>query len=230
MTQATHRAARVAPPWRLPLIVAALGVAAWFALPDQLGLLTRLFTTALLVLSLDLVVGIAGLATLGQAALFGAGAYAAGIFALRVMADPLVGLAVGIGAGALVALVSGAFLLRYHGFTLLMLTVAVAQILYSRARRATGPAATMASRALRRVRCSAASPSTSKVAPRRSTRWRCWSQVFTSPGGSSTRRSAWRCAASTRTARAWRHWARRCLRACWRCTRWQALWPVPLER
>lgn len=129
-------AARVAPPSRLPLIVAALGVAAWFALPDQLGLLTRLFTTALLVLSLDLVVGIAGLATLGQAALFGAGAYAAGIFALRVMADPLVGLVVGGGAGALVALVSGAFLLRYHGFTLLMLTVAVAQILYSLASKA----------------------------------------------------------------------------------------------
>jgi branched-chain amino acid transport system permease protein len=129
-------AARVAPPWRLPLIVAALGVVAWFALPDQLGLLTRLFTTALLVLSLDLVVGVAGLATLGQAALFGAGAYAAGIFALRVMADPLVGLAVGVGAGALVALVSGTFLLRYHGFTLLMLTVAVVQILASLASKA----------------------------------------------------------------------------------------------
>ena len=129
-------AERVAPPWRLPVIVLAAGLAAWFALPDQLGLLTRLFTTALLVLSLDLVVGIAGLATLGQAALFGAGAYAAGIFALRVMADPLVGLALGIGAGALVALASGAFLLRYQGFTLLMLTVAVAQILASLASKA----------------------------------------------------------------------------------------------
>jgi len=127
---------RVVAPWRLPLVVAVAGVAAWFAVPDQLGLLTRLFTTALLVLSLDLVVGIAGLATLGQAALFGAGAYAAGIFALRVMADPLVGLAVGIGAGALVAAVSGAFLLRYQGFTLLMLTVAVAQILASLASKA----------------------------------------------------------------------------------------------
>jgi len=127
---------RAAPPWRLPAVVLAAGLAAWFALPDQLGLLTRLFTTALLVLSLDLVVGIAGLATLGQAALFGAGAYAAGIFALRVMADPLVGLVVGIGAGAAVALASGAFLLRYQGFTLLMLTVAVAQIMASLASKA----------------------------------------------------------------------------------------------
>jgi branched-chain amino acid transport system permease protein len=126
----------VAPPWRLPLIVAVVGLVAWFALPEQLGLLTRLLTTALLVLSLDLVVGVAGLATLGHAALFGAGAYAAGIFALRVMPDPLLGLVVGIAAGAGVALASGAFLLRYQGFTLLMLTVAVAQILASLANKA----------------------------------------------------------------------------------------------
>jgi branched-chain amino acid transport system permease protein len=131
MNAAMKQVSRIAPPWRLPALAAAVGLAAWFTLPDQLGLLTRLFTTALLVLSLDLVVGIAGVATLGQAALFGAGAYAAGIFALHVIADPLLGLAVGVGAGAAVALLSGAFLLRYNGFTLLMLTVAVAQILAS---------------------------------------------------------------------------------------------------
>lgn len=125
----TSAAARVAPPWRAPLLLLAAGLIAWFALPEQLGLLTRLFTTALLVLSLDLVVGIAGIATLGQAAMFGVGAYAAGIAALRLTADPLVGLGLGLAAGALTALLSGAFLLRYQGFTLLMLTVAVAQIL-----------------------------------------------------------------------------------------------------
>ena len=116
------------PAWRQPLVVLALGLIAWVALPEQLGLLTRIATTALLVLSLDIVVGIAGLATLGHAALYGAGAYAAAIFALRLHADPLLGLGVGITAGALLALASGAFLLRYHGFTFLMLTVAVAQI------------------------------------------------------------------------------------------------------
>lgn len=127
---------RVAPAWRSPLIVLALGLLAWWALPDQLGLLTRIAITALFVLSLDLVVGIAGLATLGHAALFGAGAYAAGIFALKASGDPLLGLAVGAGAGALLALASGAFLLRYHGFTFLMLTVAVAQIAASLAQKA----------------------------------------------------------------------------------------------
>jgi len=129
-------APRCAPPWRSPLIVLAIGVAAWWALPDQLGLLTRIAITALFVLSLDLVVGIAGLATLGHAALFGIGAYAAGIFALRMQADPLLGLAIGTGAGALLALASGAFVLRYHGFSFLMLTVAVAQITASLAQKA----------------------------------------------------------------------------------------------
>lgn len=131
-------APRCAPPWRLPLLVLVLGLAACSLLPEQLGLLTRIFIAALLVLSLDLVVGVAGLATLGQAALFGAGAYAAGIFALRVHPDPLLGLAVGVAAGALVALLSGALLLRYQGFSFLMLTVAVAQILLNLAQKARG--------------------------------------------------------------------------------------------
>lgn len=135
-TSDTSTAPRCAPPWRTPLLVLAIGLVAWWALPDQLGLLTRIAITALLVLSLDLVVGIAGLATLGHAALFGVGAYAAGIFALRLHPDPLLGLAVGTAAGALLALASGAFLLRYHGFTFLMLTVAVAQITASLAQKA----------------------------------------------------------------------------------------------
>lgn len=136
MSATDSQAPRTAPPWRAPLILLGVGLVAWWALPEQLGLLTRIAITALFVLSLDLVVGIAGLATLGHAALFGVGAYAAGSFALRVHGDPLLGLAVGTGAGALLALASGTFLLRYHGFTFLMLTVAIAQIMLSLAQKA----------------------------------------------------------------------------------------------
>ncbi len=125
-----------APAWRAPLILLCVGLLACFLMPEQLGLVTRVCITALFVLSLDLVVGVAGLATLGHAALFGVGAYAAGIFALRVSADPLVGLAVGAMAGGAMACLSGAFLLRYQGFTFLMLTVAVSQILLSLAQKA----------------------------------------------------------------------------------------------
>ncbi|MBU3653154.1 MAG: branched-chain amino acid ABC transporter permease [Limnohabitans sp.] len=131
----TSIAPKCAPAWRAPLIVALLGLAWFWLLPDQLGLLTRLAFTALLVLSLDLVVGVAGLATLGHAAIFGVGAYAAGIFALRVSTDPLLGLGVGLLAGGAIACLSGLFLLRYQGFTFLMLTVAVAQIIQNLANK-----------------------------------------------------------------------------------------------
>jgi branched-chain amino acid transport system permease protein len=133
---ATHRAPRLQPAWQLPATTLALGLAAITLMPDQLGLLSRLFIMALLVLSLDLVVGIAGLATLGHAAMFGAGAYAAALFSLHVWNDPLVGLLIGIGAGAALALASGALLLRYHGFTFLMLTAAVSQIVLAIAQKA----------------------------------------------------------------------------------------------
>jgi len=129
-------APKCAPAWRMPVVVLVLGLAACLALPDQLGLLTRICIIGLLVLSLDVVVGIAGLATLGHAAMFGTGAYAAGIFALHGAADPLMGLAVGVLAGAVVAGLSGAFLLRFQGFTFLMLTVAVSQLVLSVAQKA----------------------------------------------------------------------------------------------
>jgi branched-chain amino acid transport system permease protein len=131
-------AVRCAPAWRAPIVVLILGLAACWMLPDQLGLLSTIFISALLVMSLDLVVGVAGLATLGHAALFGVGAYAAGNFALHVMSDPIAGIAVGIITGGLLALISGAFLLRYQGFTFLMLTVAVSQIMLSLAQKFRG--------------------------------------------------------------------------------------------
>jgi branched-chain amino acid transport system permease protein len=96
---------------------------------------------AIFVMSLDLVVGYGGLATLGHSALFGAGAYAAGILATHVVNDPLVGLVVGAAAGAALASLSGVFLLRYEGLTFLMLTIAVSQIvqnLASKLRKWTG--------------------------------------------------------------------------------------------
>lgn len=109
--------------------------------PGQQAFLVQIAITALLVLSLDLVVGYAGIATLGHVAMYGAGGYAAGLYSIHVWAEPLTGLAVGAVAGALVALLSGLLLMRTHGLTLLMLTVAVTQVLYevaSKSRAVTG--------------------------------------------------------------------------------------------
>lgn len=111
------------------LLLVVIGAMLYFLFPDQLPLFSRIAIMAIFVMSLDLVVGYGGLATLGHAALFGAGAYAAGLTALHLAPDPLLGLATGAAAGGLVAVISGLFILRYEGLTFLMLSIAVSQIL-----------------------------------------------------------------------------------------------------
>ncbi|MFN7101682.1 MAG: branched-chain amino acid ABC transporter permease, partial [Pseudorhizobium sp.] len=59
--------------------IIAVGIIGYYLFPNNLALLTRIIAIAFLVLSVDLVTGYCGVATLGHAALFGAGAYAAGI-------------------------------------------------------------------------------------------------------------------------------------------------------
>jgi len=123
-------------PFLPEIALLAIGIAAYYLFPEDLALLTRIAITALLVLSLSLVLGQAGIATLGHAVFMGVGAYAAGLFAMHFNSDPLLGLAVGALAGGVFALFSGSLLLRTHGLTFLMLTVAVSQILYEVANQA----------------------------------------------------------------------------------------------
>lgn len=108
-------------PW-----LAALGVYALAS--DQLALGTNVLVMTLLTLSVDLVLGHAGILSLGQAAFFGVGAYAAGIFALHVSPDPLLGLATATVASAAAGALSGALILHTEGAALLMLTLAIASL------------------------------------------------------------------------------------------------------
>lgn len=97
-------------------------------MPGYLDLGTRMVILTLAAMSLDLLVGYCGLVTLGHAAFFGAGAYAAGIFAIRVWADPVVGLLAGGAVAALLGMLSGAVLLRARRLTLIMLSLATVLI------------------------------------------------------------------------------------------------------
>ena len=105
------------------------GLLLFYVMPEDLGFATRILIGCLFALSLDLVLGYAGIVTLGHAAMFGTGAYAAGIFAVKVSGDPLLGLMVGATAGAMVAAISGLLVLRSHGLTSVMITLAIAQLL-----------------------------------------------------------------------------------------------------
>ena len=108
------------------VLIGAAAVAGYLLFPNNLALLTRITAIALLVLSLDLVTGYCGVATLGHAALFGAGAYGAGIVAVHFgMTNPFAMLGFGIVAGALAGLVSGVVVLRAHGLPQLVLSIAI---------------------------------------------------------------------------------------------------------
>ena len=106
------------------------GVAAFFLFPNYLAFGTQVLITILFALSLDLVLGYAGIVTLGHAAFFGAGAYTVGILAQHAgWNEPLTGLlAAALVAGA-IGLASGLVLLRTHGLTLLMVTLCTMTLL-----------------------------------------------------------------------------------------------------
>lgn len=110
----------------LPWLVA---IAAFFLLPEFLNLGARILIFILFALSLDLIVGYAGIVTLGHAAFFGLGAYTAGILSVRAgINDPLIQLvASGVTAG-LLGVVTGAIILRTRGLALMMLTLAIGSI------------------------------------------------------------------------------------------------------
>lgn len=117
----------------LPWIIA---IVAYFIFGDYLPLGSQILIMILFALSLDLVLGYAGIVTLGHSAFFGVGAYAAGIYAARVSGEPLSGLLVGACAGAIVGWASGLIILRTQGLTLLMLTLAVTALLAEGANKA----------------------------------------------------------------------------------------------
>lgn len=120
--------ARPAPEARGILVIAVLGLIGYVVFPDDLAFLTRLISIALLVISLDLVTGYCGVATLGQAAMFGVGAYAVGNACLAGLTDPVVLLFVGMAVGAATGLMSGALITRFHGLPQLVLSIALGQL------------------------------------------------------------------------------------------------------
>ncbi|NZD54004.1 branched-chain amino acid ABC transporter permease [Rhizobium leguminosarum] len=118
-------------------VIIAIAAIGYFAFPDNLALLTRMITIALLVLSLDLVTGYCGVATLGHAALFGSGAYAAGILSAHYgINDPLLMMLAGILGGALAGLLCGAIILRAHGLPQLVLSIALINLFHEFANKA----------------------------------------------------------------------------------------------
>jgi branched-chain amino acid transport system permease protein len=122
----------------LELLPWALAIGAFFLLPEYLTLGARIMIFILFALSLDLIVGYAGIVTLGHAAFFGFGAYVAGVLSAKAgVHDALVQLAASAACAALLGLVTGMVILRTHGLTLMMLTLAIGSICLEIANKAT---------------------------------------------------------------------------------------------
>jgi len=114
----------------LDIVIWGSALAAWFLFPTYLTLGTYVLIMILFALSLNLAVGYGGIETLGHAAFFGTGSYAAALYALHVSEEPLSGLFVAGAAAGILGLISGIFILRTRGLALVMLTLAIASMLH----------------------------------------------------------------------------------------------------
>src|SRR6478752_7713833 len=107
-----------------------LAFVAWAALPRQAPIGNEIAILALFAVSLDLILGYGGIVSLGHAAFFGAGCYAAALFAKHFTHEPLAGLVVGAAVAGIVGAATSPLVLRGTDLTRLMVTLGVASILY----------------------------------------------------------------------------------------------------
>ena len=101
----------------------------------MLTLLTQALIWGILAMSLDLILGYMGLASLGHAAYLGLGAYSVGVLTTRHGASFWVTLAVGLLLAAVVAAVFGLVALRATGVYFLMITLALGMVVWGLAHR-----------------------------------------------------------------------------------------------
>ncbi len=113
------------------LIVTLLLVVLPFGLNSyHVGLLTKMLILALFAMSLDLLLGYAGLPSLGHAAFFGVGAYAVAMLTLRAGLNPWLAFPAGVLAATLAGALYGLLALRARGTYFLMITLALAQVMW----------------------------------------------------------------------------------------------------
>ena len=91
--------------------------------PSYLQLASQIAITGLFALSLDLIIGYAGLVSLGHAAYFGVGSYTAGLLAKYGWGEPLSGVAIAALAAGLVGYASSFVIVRFRHLALIMLTL-----------------------------------------------------------------------------------------------------------
>ena len=97
--------------------------------PSYLALASQVAITALFALSLDLILGYAGIVSLGHAAYFGFGAYTAGLLSKHYFGEPLTGLVLAAIAAGVLGYVTSHVIVRFRHLALIMLTLGLGLLL-----------------------------------------------------------------------------------------------------
>jgi branched-chain amino acid transport system permease protein len=113
-----------------------LALACAFLFPSRYLIMTDVVRLALFALSLDLILGYAGIVSLGHAAFFGVGAYCAGLLALHgVVTEPVIALVLSGLAAMALGFVTSFLVIRGVDLTRLMVTLGIALLLEALAER-----------------------------------------------------------------------------------------------
>lgn len=125
-------------PQRLRWIEVAFWLAlasCFFVLPDKRTMMSQIMIFGLFAVSLDMALGYAGILTVGHAAFFGAGAYAAGLLAKHGWGEPFSGLLVALMVCAALGYLLSYLVVRGADLTRLMITIGVCVLLAELANR-----------------------------------------------------------------------------------------------
>jgi branched-chain amino acid transport system permease protein len=123
--------------WRpIEIVFWLLPIPVFFLFPGYLVLGSQVFITSLFALSLDLILGYAGIVSLGHAAFFGIGAYCAGLLARHGWGEPLSGLAAAGGVAAAAGFLVSFLVVRGGDLARLMVTLGIGQLFYEAANKA----------------------------------------------------------------------------------------------
>jgi len=123
--------------WR-PLEIAfwLIPVACFFLFPSYRVLGSQILITALFAVSLDMILGYAGIVSLGHAAFFGIGAYTAGLLAVHGFHEPLSGLLAAAATATVAGYLVSFLVVRGSDLTRLMVTLGIGLMLWEAANKA----------------------------------------------------------------------------------------------
>lgn len=128
----------IAPPRWHPLEIAfwAAPLVAFFAAPDRRMFGSQVLAYGLFAMSLDLILGYAGILSLGHAAFFGTGAYTAGLLARAGWSEPFTGLVAAGAVSSLLGYAVGALVVPGSDLSRLMVTLGIGVTMFEVANQA----------------------------------------------------------------------------------------------